>query len=288
MGLACKNCQTPIDEDFGVVTCKTCGTTYMIDFDGQLVASSEFLESSQQNEFETQQLKVSTESDVMEYDSIDSESIESESIGSNQEAVQYSIDETAADSIEKMESPITETLEASEFSQLEISSDEDNSNEEEIVEEIKVTWSDSAEDELISKPIPTHPPVVQPVPNLVKISSPPTIKTNKKIFELQKSTTESIMNEVANFGNSQKSNAISGWYLYNLTISGLDSKDVRGRVLQAFADPRLKLEMNGLLAAVQKGTITIKELSPVKVFVLANALKSLPLELYWEQHELTD
>ena len=71
----CPRCQTPIDEDFGLITCPGCGTTLFVELDGSLRA----------NEEETEELDFpDPEEEIFEEDSraVDSQVVDSQVVDS--------------------------------------------------------------------------------------------------------------------------------------------------------------------------------------------------------------
>jgi len=336
-----------MEGDFGVVNCKSCGATYLVDFDGQLVVNqeSEISDFQFQNQVELEASDYDNErienliSDEQPISNQDYQSYEPQQIDSLPQEFELSpleetpeelikepievstvqptlepLDETLEEPKEEFRESIEDSeeemmddshpeemqMEASNLLEMQMEDESPNNSEEgsqlQSVESIKVTWSEPLQEDVPDSnndfqnspsPIPIHSGV-KPATTAAKFSASPSLSDKKQHNEKRLSTTESIMSEVVSFGNSPKSNANSGWYLYNLTIRGMDSQDIKTRVLQTFSDPRLKLNPKNLYNSIQSGAVTVNELNPLKVFVLVNALKSLPIEIYWEQHELTE
>ncbi len=101
------------------------------------------------------------------------------------------------------------------------------------------------------------------------------------------SSTDDVLLEIKDFGNSEVSSAEDGQFLYTLRLDGIDSGDVRDHILQVLQDPRLKMDAESLLAESKNGHLSIRKLNAVKAFVIVNAIKSLPIDIFWEQHDIT-
>lgn len=101
------------------------------------------------------------------------------------------------------------------------------------------------------------------------------------------SSTEDTMGEVEEFGNSELSGASDGIYIYTLRIDGIDSGDIKNHIYQAISNPRLVLDADEIISTLKNGHLTIRELSPVKAFVILNDIKGLPIDVFWEQRDIT-
>jgi hypothetical protein len=99
--------------------------------------------------------------------------------------------------------------------------------------------------------------------------------------------TEQTMEEVTNFANSEISSAKNGIYIYTLRIDGIDNGEIKNHIYNVLKDSRLKLNSEELIDTIKNGHLTIRNLSPVKAFVVINGIKRLPLDIYWEQHDIT-
>lgn len=97
--------------------------------------------------------------------------------------------------------------------------------------------------------------------------------------------------EVAKFGNTQDQDR-EGPFLYNLTLSEINSQDTREKVLEVLEDEALNLpvkeDSRSFKTRIQDGQITIEKISPVKVYVIVSSLMGLPLQISWTQAHFTD
>lgn len=92
---------------------------------------------------------------------------------------------------------------------------------------------------------------------------------------------------VSAYANSEHSQGKDGPFLFNLSISGLDSKEIRESLREAMNDSRFSFDANHLLGQIRGGKLLIKNVSPVQASILVNRLKRLPLAITWEQHAIT-
>ena len=92
---------------------------------------------------------------------------------------------------------------------------------------------------------------------------------------------------VSAYANSEFSQGKDGPFLFNLFISGLDSKEIRESLREAMNDSRFSFDSKNLLGQIRDGKLLIKNVSPVQASILVNRLKRLPLAITWEQHAIT-
>ena len=97
--------------------------------------------------------------------------------------------------------------------------------------------------------------------------------------------------EVAEFGNTQDQDR-QGPFLYDLTLSEINSQNVREKVLSILEDKHLNLPLNAEGKSVQDsikdGQITVLKISPVQAYVILTSLMGLPLDISWKQHHIAE
>ncbi len=71
---------------------------------------------------------------------------------------------------------------------------------------------------------------------------------------------------------------------YTLTISGIDSSELRQEVVSVLSDRKFLFDVPELLQSVKQGQLRIQDISAVKASMIVFFLKSTPLEISWEQH----
>lgn len=89
------------------------------------------------------------------------------------------------------------------------------------------------------------------------------------------------------YANSEISQAKDGMLVFKLLISGIDSKEIRESIREAMEDARFGWDVNSIIGQINKGDLTIENLSPVKATILINRIKRLPIQIRWEQYAIT-
>ncbi len=82
---------------------------------------------------------------------------------------------------------------------------------------------------------------------------------------------------------SAESSEPTAFYSYNLTIEGIDSKELTERVSEELTDSKLKIEDSHWNQQIWSGKIELKKLNGVKVSILLKRLNRYPLKLNWQQ-----
>ena len=93
--------------------------------------------------------------------------------------------------------------------------------------------------------------------------------------------------EVAEFGNTQDQDK-QGPFIYDLTLSEINSQDLREKVLTVLEDESLNLPSKEENHSIKDGEIIIVKISPVQAYVIVTALMGLPLNISWKQHHIAD
>ena len=197
----CPNCQNPIKEDFGLITCIGCGSMLLVELDGSVGIYEEAQESQ-------------TEEEDWEAQNPQEEALEEWS-----------------DPEPKKESWPEETPEAP--------------NE----------WSQTE--------------AMEP-----QVEVPPPIQTS------------SDLSEISAYGNSDISGASDGMLRFNICIGGIDNPEISSFIRDVLLDEKLMWEVDELMAKIQEGTLELKGVSPVKASIVVSRLKTLPLEIRWEQYAI--
>ena len=103
--------------------------------------------------------------------------------------------------------------------------------------------------------------------------------------------TEEDFSDVAEFAKNQEKNT-KGLYLYDLTLSQINSHDLKEEVLAVLEDSFLNLSIEdnsfNLQDVANKGHIKIPKISPVQTYIIVHSLKGLPLDIQWEQYHIAD
>lgn len=91
--------------------------------------------------------------------------------------------------------------------------------------------------------------------------------------------------DIRQFGESDDSRLSEGELLYTLIFAEVDTQDLKDEILGALKDKRLAIEEASQIK-IQNDSIYVLKLNPVKVSVLTNKLKSLPVHISWKQDSL--
>lgn len=159
--------------------------------------------------------------------------------------------------------------------------DEQNNEQQGALPEPDLSAFDNAiADSLVSQVFQVESPEHQQETHQVELDSP------------MISVTDEVMSPndplgVSAYANSEFSQGKDGPFLFNLFISGLDSKEIRESLREAMNDSRFSFDSNHLLGQIRGGKLLIKNVSPVQASILVNRLKRLPLAITWEQHAIT-
>lgn len=97
---------------------------------------------------------------------------------------------------------------------------------------------------------------------------------------------EPRLEEIADFGNSQASNAPDGFLHYDLVISQIDSKEIRMEVIAALTDRKLGLTEEDILKRIKNGQILFLDLSPIKASQIVKKLRYIDVKINWTQKSL--
>ncbi len=111
------------------------------------------------------------------------------------------------------------------------------------------------------------------------------IETNPQA-ETQESSQEQSMN-LSEYANSEFSQAKEGAFVYTVSISDIDSKEIREFLREAINDSRFGWDVQDIMAQVKLGELVLKNISPVKASILINRIKRLPVKIRWEQYAIT-
>ena len=97
--------------------------------------------------------------------------------------------------------------------------------------------------------------------------------------------------DVAEFAKNQEENT-KGIYLYDLTLSEINSQSLKEEVIAVLEDSYLNLLQDkdslNLKDVIEKGEIKIPRISPIQTYIIVNSLMGLPLNIHWEQHHIAD
>ncbi|MBK8202174.1 MAG: hypothetical protein IPK68_07620 [Bdellovibrionales bacterium] len=93
----------------------------------------------------------------------------------------------------------------------------------------------------------------------------------------------SNMNELAAYGNSEESMGREGPLRVRVVVEGIDSPEIREDVKGALTDRKFLWDVEGLMRTINSGCLVIESLTPLKAAIFIERIKGLPLEVHWEQ-----
>ncbi|MCB0377352.1 MAG: hypothetical protein KDD33_02580 [Bdellovibrionales bacterium] len=296
----CPSCSAPIDEDFGMVTCPQCKAVFMIDFGGNiqygedhseptgaddltdphgahltqdseedsidegegLSAQSEDSFLTEESSFESQQDNPESSWDEPEEQSWDEPDNESWSSENEDQANDYGAD-LAGDGEGDFESYGVEPSGVEEsFAE---ASAEDSGDYEEM--------APSADDEVETLTGETPGVSEEEFASFEKVPQ-----------DLAPAAAGPI--DVSEFGNSEESLLEDGEIVYNLTISGIDSKDLRNSLKYVLMDEKLQLNYHEYINKIKNGEVTIPNLHPIKAKRIVEQLQFMDVSLRWKQRSI--
>ncbi|MCB9027424.1 MAG: hypothetical protein H6625_13980 [Bdellovibrionaceae bacterium] len=279
----CPNCGSNIEEDFGLVSCAKCGASVFIELDGTAQNKARNNYSTSENP-ETMEIV----SDVENFQDLGAHTQKH----IYESSVELTIEDISIEQelLEKLEAPV-EDDELSQFSS--VSMDNGTVEEADVILDSQELASFQTTDEKQHKIIGIESEIESVDSHgadsieIAELGTKDDDNLDNEVDELEEKTTEQTLQEVVAFGNSEQSRAQEGIYVYTLRIDGIDRGDIKNHIHEVLKNSRLKLNADEILATVKKGHLTIRNLNPVKTFIIVNELKGLPLEIYWEQNDIT-
>lgn len=93
----------------------------------------------------------------------------------------------------------------------------------------------------------------------------------------------SNMNDLAAYGNSEESMGREGPLRVRVVVEGIDSPEIREEVKGALTDRKFLWDVEGIMRTINSGCLVIESLTPLKAAIFIERIKGLPLEVRWEQ-----
>ncbi|MCO5112937.1 MAG: hypothetical protein M9899_02055 [Bdellovibrionaceae bacterium] len=307
----CPSCQTEIGDDFGLVNCPGCGVVCFVDLDGNAILQNEDLQNfdtSSIAEEVTDGLGLSSQYDgatgtiedssIEESWQIDETTTEEEpwdgGIAATEESLEglveeaYSAESLEADDTEEVTDPQGVSLQEDTYS-------DDEANAYENYEE------DSLEDELLADESGTAE---------TDESATEDFGEDNEVQDLEAMTSSSgggsedddaldtgtpspmsvddFLNEIEVFGGMDSEPFQASAYFFDITISGIDSKDIRTEILETLSNSKLRLEEENLSKKIVAGQLQLFQIPAVKAAIIIQSLAHLNCELDWKLKEAQD
>ena len=255
----CPNCQAPINEDFGFVTCSSCGSVVLVEMDGSL--EGEYQEEPKEALLSSDWEEASSHEEVSSHEEDSSQWEEEENL-INEAPPKEPVQEIHADWGEVMEEPssISDKTEDEEGPDSGSSESVTKNNAEEHTLAKTKAWDEgSREEDDIFEPQVGEPSVRE-------------VSTN--------------FSDISEYGNSEVSVASEGIFRFDVYIRGIDNSEILQAVREHLSDEKFMWDVGMLMESIQEGELSLKDLSPVKASIVVNRLKALLLEIHWEQHAI--
>lgn len=243
---ACPKCQSPTVDDFGLVTCSSCGTSLMIGMDGNVSLASDGAKSDANFDV-SEQL---------------SNALSKEALG---ESLVGEVEESGTENKDMF----SEDNEPEEFF-----GDENIEVEDALMPPGDEAAEDSLENTSFSYPVMEN----SGQGAVLDVAD----ATPAKSADLSGESFE----DVVEFGNSDDSTWGEGNLRYKVLISGLDSNDIRRSVREIISEPQFKWDAQTMFAQIDKGELVIQGINPVKASELIKKLRVLSIDVSWEQYVL--
>lgn len=252
----CPQCEAPLNEEFGLETCRGCGVIVFIDMEGNVCIPSESSDETLQN-FQTEKNKENEES-------------ENSKVGENGSHLSSSL---------SSEKDMKQELES--YEELEFDSGPIILEDSEEFEGHTESFKDEAEllnsKEFQEKASPPPPP--------------PSEKKTEDSSVLEKPTSaENFLDEMQLFANLGSEAFQKADYFFDITISGIDTKDTRDELIGRLDDGRLGLDSSAI-TKIRNGTLVLPHVPAVKAVALVHKISYLPCKVSWvmkEKFELSE
>jgi hypothetical protein len=92
--------------------------------------------------------------------------------------------------------------------------------------------------------------------------------------------------EIAQFANDTSSSAPDGFLHYDVTVSGIDSKEIRSEVIANLSDKRLGSAFEDIEKKIVNGSIFLPRLTPIKASQVVKKLRYIDVQVTWVQKPL--
>lgn len=93
---------------------------------------------------------------------------------------------------------------------------------------------------------------------------------------------------VTRFDRSEASQALDGPYYYDVTVSGLDTAQLKQAVINTLSDKRLGWTADDIKKMIRLGELRLMNLNPVKAVLTVIKLQSFDIDVSWEQRLFTE
>lgn len=254
MAALCPVCNGFLEEDFGLMSCPSCGASLFLEIDGSVRSYDELSKEEKPPPL------TESESHIPPFDSEEIRDIrgsgESIELVDKMPVVDFSLDENADEGILLEEKgPYHSHVDDQEF--------EESPKGEDLRLDQNFLDGDLSLDQ----------------GGVYSTSSVETSSSN----ENDSAGDLSNMNEVATYGNSEESMGREGPLRVRVVVEGIDSPEMREDVRGALTDRKFLWDVEGIMRTIDSGCLVIESLTPLKAAIFIERIKGLPLEVRWEQ-----
>ncbi len=114
-------------------------------------------------------------------------------------------------------------------------------------------------------------------PPVAKKSAPAAVATRPKI------SLQDLAKEISDLANDNEAPQLLS---YEIQIEGIDTSELRQKILDALSDNRFRWEARVLLSQIKNGQLSLPRLNPAKAMVMIRRLQALPVRITWIQFRL--
>ncbi len=292
--LKCPSCDATLEQDFGMVTCSECQSVLMIDMSGQVQMgqASELDDPNQGSDQFTEDIDDATDPPDPSFTAPDDfepirtleNDILADSDDNNNQAENF---EDTGDVFDPIESDMDD-MEASEYDRDDntksgASQDDDQSFETSFED------PDSEEDDFLATTEEgfedVEPMSAQPLSETFEDADSDLEAEEEEELEAFPLASEPDPNpvDITSYANSEASSLEDGEFLYDVTVSRLDSKDLKEVLKYVLIDEKLKLNHHEYLKKIRDGKVTIENLNPIKAKRIVEQLQYHTVGVTWRQ-----
>lgn len=319
--LKCPNCEAILKQDFGMVTCSECQSVLMIDISGQVQMAGDQVDyseaSGEDDSTNGDWADDSTDSPEESYTAPDDfESIQTldSDVAEDDSEASFSGSEAEADDFSEDYDPIESDMEqmqddpyiddnSANFSEADSDSfddssqgldenstdnypDDDSNGADDFDDSMNNDFfasSDQSEDDEADS---DQDSAIEETPISAEDTSDH-ISAVQDDEELESFPMASAADpdpvDISDYANSEASSLEDGEFLYDITISRLDSKDLKDALKYVLLDEKLKINHHEYLKKIRDGQVTIPDLNPIKAKRIVEQLQYQELGITWRQ-----
>ncbi len=262
---SCPACGTKVDSDFGMKTCPSCSLVFMVDIEGH-AAMPETHEPDAGQYVSSDDSSNSVESEAPAYESPNFDVSAETVVDSGMAPTYVGTDSPPEDDFGLSDSAGTE-VRSEVYGDHDSASEAHHSGDYSSAEPTEIYSSSTSEDGEYNE-------------GFINDS-----------FEEDAALPEDDPKDpigVQRFDAHQASQLTDGPYYYDLTISGLDTAQIKDDVLKALTDKRFQWTPDDVRRRLRNGKLLFKNLNPVKAVLVVIKLQHIDVDVQWVQKLHTD